>query len=449
MTTQRDFKYRVRERMAKTGERYAAARAQILHPAPFSVAATNTPPAPAPAIKGLLAGYTTFGGINGDTGAVCNALRQAGIRSTHDGKPLSEALINGLCGGVGFLYAVFEYGGMPPMLSVMMRHDTMSDSFIQGGLKRLGVEMSVSGTSSPSAARKALDAALAAGKPALCVTDLAGAAYCGMPAMMSGMAPTVVSVAGHDGDDVLLDDRAPEPRRVSMAQFARQRASYKKGKHRLITIDGPKKGYDLGNAVREAIRATARRYFESPYKGFASNFGFAGMGKWRKLLTDAKDKKAWPALFTQGAAAYLGLRRVYDGIEHEYTAPAGGRALYADFLTEAAAITKQSGLLNAAESYRRAGEQWRAISQLVASCGDKEVERGCALSDRRSELLDSVDGAVSKQLEEAWQERMAVAKSCTLSREAAAALYGQIAGMLGNVMQMERTAVAELERASA
>ena len=104
MTKQKDFKQLVRQRMKKTGERYAAARAQIL------------------AQRAQADGESVLsrGGMQGDVGALRNALHASGL-SEPDGSPLTEATAFGLCGGVGFLCAVFEYAGHPPMLTIVAR----------------------------------------------------------------------------------------------------------------------------------------------------------------------------------------------------------------------------------------------------------------------------------------------------------------------------------------
>jgi hypothetical protein len=65
MTKQRDFKALVRERMAKTGERYTAARAHLLAKPDRTSGAAEPPP-------GVLDGYDRFGGIQSGTAAVHN-----------------------------------------------------------------------------------------------------------------------------------------------------------------------------------------------------------------------------------------------------------------------------------------------------------------------------------------------------------------------------------------
>ena len=98
----------------------------------------------------------------------------------------------------------------------------------------------------------------------------------------------------------------------------------KSAKHRLVRFDGRFDRALDAATISAAIDRFLVAYDESPAKSFASNIGTEGLRKWARLLTDRKDKKGWPKVFPNGALAYLGLRRVYDGLEHEYTAPAGG-----------------------------------------------------------------------------------------------------------------------------
>jgi hypothetical protein len=188
MTKRRDFKALVRERMDKTGERYTAARAQVLG----TVTAFPT----RHSFPGVLPGYNTFGGIQSGTAALRNLLASIGAVSPLEGAPYTESLVNGLCGGPGFLYAVFEYKGWPPLLSLALRSRSMPDVCIAEGVSRVGRTVAVSETTSPAVARKALDAALAAGRPALCVTDVASLPWTGLPAAFVGGGPHVVAVAG-------------------------------------------------------------------------------------------------------------------------------------------------------------------------------------------------------------------------------------------------------------
>lgn len=441
MTAHRDFKRSVRERMKKTGERYTAARAMLL--------ASRARDDSTAKVAGLFPGYELCGGVCRDTGALRNFLAAYGAGGTHDDSPLSEALVNGLCGGVGFLYAVFEYKGWPPILSVLTRFDTMPDSYINGGLERLGVEITQSETGSATAARKALDAALAAKQPALCIVDCVGMMLDEPgPMQMAGVAPTVVAFAGIDGDELLIDDGAITPRRMSHEQFARARSLYKKGKNRLIVLKQRAQRVDLASRVLEAILTTADRYSHAPYKNFASNFGFAGLEKWHRLLVDTQDKKGWPTLFPSGKLAYLGLRRAFDGIEHEFTAPAAGRPLYANFLREAAKITNRTGFDAAADLYDRSGAVWSALSRAIATCGDSAVEQGCRLGDSARELFDEAPANCQEGIQRISRERISLADQCKLSADQAAALYAELSQRVGEILTIEREAVAAMQAAT-
>jgi hypothetical protein len=217
MTKHRDLKALVRARMAKTGERYTAARAHIL--AQLSASSSTA------RIPGAVAGYDRFGGIQSGTAAVVNVLRQAGVISPLTRKPYTEAAVDGLCGGPGFLYAVFEYKGWPPMLTLALRSRSMPDAYIADGLDRLGLTITRSETTSAAVARKALDAALGSGRPALCVTDIASLPWSGLPKEFIGGGPHVVSVVGRHADAYWIDDRRAAPIKIDAAALARARAA--------------------------------------------------------------------------------------------------------------------------------------------------------------------------------------------------------------------------------
>jgi hypothetical protein len=440
MTKQREFKQIVRERMSKTGERYAAARAQLLSKI------RETQPEMFP---GLLKGYSRFGGIQSDTAALSNTLLHAGITSPLTGKPYTEAMVNGLCGGPGFLYAVFEYKGWPPILTLAMRSRSMPDVYIAEGLSRLGVKINKRETTSPKPARAALDQALAAGKAALCVTDIAMLPWYGLPEEFAGAGPHVISVVGRNGDEVWIDDRSPRPISLGIDQLDKARARYRQGKNRLITIEGPQPGYDANQAIRNAIADTARTYVEPAVpRPFWVNCGFSGIDKWRQMLTDRKDKKGWPTIFAEAGLAYAGLHRAYEWIEYSMTAPAGGRPLYADFLDEAAESLGQATLREAALAYRKAGELWAGLARMIAECDDPTVRRACEIADKRIELGDAGSEGAMKEAAGLWRNRYKLGCECKLTRDAALSLYTQMAEVVGRIGDAERSAVQLLSRAS-
>ena len=115
MTEHRQLKQLIRDRVARTGESYTTARRHVLARAAREAA----PSLPA----GLVEGYDLFGADQHRLSALAaHLLRQAGITAPHTGAPLSEAMVCGLAGGIGFMYAVFEYRGVPPIVTIVAQH---------------------------------------------------------------------------------------------------------------------------------------------------------------------------------------------------------------------------------------------------------------------------------------------------------------------------------------
>lgn len=71
MTKNSELKQRIRERMKRTGERYTAARAQIL--------ASGVPAQKAGAYPGLMPGYGSLGGMQSDSALLARVFAHAGI----------------------------------------------------------------------------------------------------------------------------------------------------------------------------------------------------------------------------------------------------------------------------------------------------------------------------------------------------------------------------------
>ena len=113
MTEQKKLKSMVRERAARTGESYTTARRRVVAKGgPFS----EMP-------NGVVPGYPGFGGGQHHASTMlAHLLAQAGVRAPHTGEPFSEAMLAGLAGGIGFMYAVFEYKGWHPILTIVAQH---------------------------------------------------------------------------------------------------------------------------------------------------------------------------------------------------------------------------------------------------------------------------------------------------------------------------------------
>src|SRR5690242_14696006 len=125
MTQQKHLKQRVRARMAKTGERYAAAHRQVtgtIH-SPTNATPLDHLPGRVPA-----------------TNALRNLLWRAGVRGP-DGDAPSEALIFGLAGGIGAgLFTFFYEADNVATFHIAGRHRWQDDlAYLQAACARLGL----------------------------------------------------------------------------------------------------------------------------------------------------------------------------------------------------------------------------------------------------------------------------------------------------------------------
>jgi Butirosin biosynthesis protein H, N-terminal len=411
VTEQRRFKQLVRERMARTGESYTTARRHVIAKA----ARAETPPLPA----GLL--YTEFGT---DQHHEASLIRHA-LGGVHD-----EALIAGLAGGIGFMYFVFEYQGLPPLLTIVAQHHP--DPWVQTALDRLRVPYDVHHGGRPPWAK--VRAALDAGRPVFCAVDRSRLPWHGMEPGF-GADPYTVVIAGHDGDTLYVDDESAVPHAVGVEEFGAAWSAYKKGRHQMIVPTASAAGEpDLDGAI-----ATTAAHLTGPVLGnhFDVNFGFSGMEKLAAQLRDARTKTGWERRFGAPVPFYRGVRRLYECLEVEYTAPGATRPLYAGFLdlsgrTEAAALFRES-----ARAWERlAGLALRTVSGLGAYtevCEERMrlvMSRGPAAGEEIRRLDERADALAEEYAApDAGQRRR---------------LFDELADIVDAALALERRAVALL-----
>lgn len=437
MTDHKTFKRRIRDRMTTTGESYTTARRQLLPAGLLQAAARD-------AFPGLLPGYHHFGGIHGDTAVLRNAFEQAGVVSSHDGQRFSEAMLFGLCGGIGFMYFVFEYRGHHPILSFVTRNWSLPDEFADGAIDRTGVTATRKTSGAPGPARKALDQALANGRAAICTVDPVMLPYLGLPPAYAGGSAQLVAVAGVHGESAWIDDGCAQPRAIRLDQLAVARASYKKAKQRLVTIDGQDLEYDLRVGIDLALAATVKSFHEARFKGYASNFGFAGLEKWRAMLTDPKDPKGWRRVFATPEHAFIALQRTYECIHYQVTPPAGGRPLYADFLEEAAAVTGRSALRESAELFRQSAALWEEIGTIALPDSDSVRARARAVMDEIAECLREPASRGADAIGNLRAELAELPGASTLELGDAHGVFEAIAERVAAIADLERRALDAL-----
>ncbi|WP_062431171.1 BtrH N-terminal domain-containing protein [Herbidospora daliensis] len=327
MTDRKTFKKRVRDRMTRTGESYTTARRHVL--------SAGAPPR----LPFVLPGYPAAGGgVHHPSALLSRVLK-------HAGTDCSEAMCAGLGGGIGFMYAIFEYTAATTVTVVTQHHP---DPFIPAALKRARVPHHLMEFRSARRAMGYLTERLRNGTPAICWVDRHRLPW--HPGIPFGD-PYPVAVIGRDGDDLLVDDECVTPLRLPMTDFA---AAWEPGGRRrcqILTVAGPPEGApDVDGAL-----ATTAAHLTGPVLGhaFDVNFGVSGMRKLAAELGDLTTRKGWLRRFP--GDLFSPLARLHVCLEMEYGAPGATRPIYADFLDEI-------GRPEAASAYREAGAAWSALA---------------------------------------------------------------------------------------
>ncbi len=416
MTEQRGLKKLVRQRMDRTAESYTTARRHVL-----AQAARAEAPAPP---SGLV--YRRFGrDQHHEASLVRNALGVTGTGSAH-----GEALIAGLAGGVGFMYAVFEYRDMPPLLTIVAQHHP--EPWVQAALSRLNVPFTEQHGGKPrwDRVRRELDA----GRPVFCAVDKSRLPWHGMEPGFAADAHTVV-IAGYDGDDLYVDDESATPHVIGTEEFGAAWTAYRKGRHQMIVPTGPPVGEpDVTDAI-----ATTAAHLTGPVLGhsFDASFGFSGMDKLAGQLRDATTKTGWERRFGAPVPFFHGVRRLYECLELEYTAPGATRPLYADFL-------EQAGRPEPAELFRESGRGWERLASLAL-----ETVSGLGayteLCERRMSLVMTRGNAAREEIRALGEQAEMLATAYDApGAEQRRALFDELADLVASCAATERRAVEML-----
>lgn len=306
----------------------------------------------------ILHDYNQFSGRHYETGTLANYYAYRGVKAPHTNQPPSEALLMGISGGAVMGYFFFQYEGYDPMVRILTRNtfgpwDTM--------LSRLGVIQNVKQTGKKEKGVKNLLEGLEEGIPVVVWADHFSLPYNGYtydPGMWA-MFPLLVYGYEAEQDRVTIADRAAVPLHVDTETFQQSRARVKKDKFRVATYDPPQ-WTKLEAAVRAGIWDCINLYTEKPPKGSKNNFGILAFNHWAKLLKNPKIRNSWEKVLPAGDLMTAGLMSAYGDIFN-----GADRALYGDFLNEAAIILNKPGLEAVGNLFRQSGEMWIQLADML------------------------------------------------------------------------------------
>jgi len=303
----------------------------------------------------ILTGYTQFGGQHPETAALRNILAFKGLRAPHTGEPFSEAMLFGIGGGLGIGYILWQFQEHNAIVIVLgfRQNWQYTVKYLQALSDRLGARAVFQEGGGKSGAAKNLAAALAAGDPPLAWVDQATLPYFQLPESLKDHLSHLVGVVGIDAESVMVDDLAPSPFRVPLATFAEARGRIVSNKSRLMTITpGSPTSDDLRAAIRAGIADCVAQL-----GGASDSFSLPTLRKWARLMTDGKNDKGWLKVFAERRGLYSTLKSIYENIAVGGTR-AGLRAMYADFLDEAAPVIEAPALADVAKDYRALAAAW-------------------------------------------------------------------------------------------
>ena len=428
MTNQKHLKSRVRARMARTGESYAAARAHVV-----ADGGSSSTVADADANAGS-AGAAH--GIHAETTAIRALASSAGISI-----PEELAFVAG--GGLGAGAFIFHY---PDFSSLYLAGQGSFDEnarFVRTGLERLGLSVDVAETSGAAAARRNLETALQRG-PAIAWCDSITLETRGVPLEMAGGGYHVIVVRSVDaatGTATIDDLRATETIDLDRLDVARARIA--KDRNRVISVTGRAGDTDLAGATTSGLRAMVHG-LRNPR---TSSFGLGAFDRLADRLTSDRGREARAVVFPRGQRLWVALRSVYEYVETYGTGGGLMRPMFARGLEQAVADGADPALAGIAERYAAIGREWSALADAALPMTERLFAETRQVLDARVEHFRAgapIDEMrwLSDRLDQLAGE---ADDGFPLSEGESVELLADLAARLREIVAAERTALDELE----
>jgi hypothetical protein len=450
MTTRKGFKRLVRARMAKTGERYAAARRNVLGQARGSTGEEPRLPDAAARSAGAADtdGYAFRGGLHPDTSMIANILANQGVTSELTGRPVSEAAILGAGGGLGAGYILWEFKAREaPILTLGFRNQWQYPA-VPGWLAktadRLAIRLDVHETGGSAGARKKLDSIIDTGRPVIAYVDQQVIGTWGQPAELSGVSGYPVVVTGRLDDDVyLVDDRGTTALEIPATTMVAARARIGSIRNRLVELTPPGRVLPAAS-LRAAFRAGLEDQVDH-LRAPSDSFSLPTWRKWSRLMTDTKNPKAWSRVFAGGTGLFGALVSIVEAVDGAIGAEGGHlRELYADFLDEAALSLDLPALNEAALAWRTAADLWEDLADAAIPA---DLDGALDAVEAAEALHDAVMAGepgrarVADTAQTLWSARARYADGLLLAPERVEALFADLGERVNRIYRAERDAV--------
>jgi hypothetical protein len=327
-----------------------------------------------------------------------NALAKIYLFHNH---PLSEDMLLGLGAGMGFIYWRMKFG---KSTHVFMGGRGNTKGFFDDLGSRTGVKMKVVSTTSTKKAEAFLLKKLEQKEPVMLFGDMAYLPWFEFPEEYHFGGHTFV-VCGYDGKGNVLasdmDQKASGLKKgfyhpITLEQLKKARGSPHKPfppKNACLEFDFTNYHEPSPEDIYSSIQQTVEALLQPPIK----NIGVKG------LRHSAREIEKWPGVFDDHDLR-MNLFSIYIFFEIGGTGGGCFRYMYSRFLKEAAEITQDDRLSDAAKKIHRAGEMYTEIGLLFREAEvidniDERIVRASemflAIADLEEEVLSGLSNIVS------------------------------------------------------
>jgi hypothetical protein len=163
-------------------------------------------------------------------------------------------------------------------------------------------------------------------------------------------------------------------------------------------------------------------------------------------MTDDKNAKAWPRVFSGGRGLFGALVSIVEGVDGDVGAYGGHlRELYAQFLDEAAAALDQPSLGEAAAGWRAAADRWEDLADAAVPPDlDGALEAVAAAEALHEAVMAGEPGraAAASAASTLWETRSRYADAFPLPADRIDALLTELGGRLAEIHAAEEEALA-------
>ncbi len=440
MTNQKHLKQRIRARMAKTGERYASARRQILAQSGTASSETTNDPKPHWHLPGNIPAVTTLRALLG----------HAGIQNPYSGQPFSEAMLFGIAGGIGIGVFSFYYEKEDiATFFIAGRHSWHDDkAYLLNATHRLNATAVVQESGSAKIAAEQLRSTLLDHGPCVVWVDLSGLPHRGSIGQPSGGGYHVITVYHIDSADgtALIGDLTDQPITIPLETLAQVRARIKKDRQRILSIGSVGALPTPRQLVMDGLHACYTGLQHPTLPGAIGNARLTVLQTWAERMHSTKGKERWERVFRPGPNLLRGLCSIHDFTEHYGTGGGLCRPLFADFLSEAAAMLKQPALAILAEQYTILGNGWSNLADAALPNDVGMLRSAKELLIHKAELIHA--GGPQHELQKVWEQLRQLEQQAheafPLSEQSYAELRSQLYRQILELYQQEVAAQSAL-----